>query len=152
MAMVKTNHGCGKQLVSHLNLFGFGPGLRISLHIAVAELKISSAYVNFIQCRLHQFCLPFTLLLLLFAGTIFCEFLRFGKNCKIKYPQNFLPTHIWHCGDGWPLLERMLIILFWSFLPFLFFFPVPSWAWESDVFLCRSWEFHEQNLNFILDG
>ena len=34
-----------------------------------------------------------TLLLLLFAGTIFCEFLRFGKNRKIKYPQKFLPTH-----------------------------------------------------------
>ena len=33
-----------------------------------------------------------TLLLLLFAGTIFCEFLRFGKNRKIKYPQKFLPT------------------------------------------------------------
>ena len=38
-----------------------------------------------------------TLLLLLFAGTIFCEFLRFGKNRKIKYPQKFLPTHH-HCG------------------------------------------------------
>ena len=35
----------------------------------------------------------FTLLLLLFAGTVFCEFLRFGKNRKIKYPQKFLPTH-----------------------------------------------------------
>ena len=34
-----------------------------------------------------------TLMLLLFAGTIFCEFLRFGKNRKIKYPQKFLPTH-----------------------------------------------------------
>ena len=34
-----------------------------------------------------------TLLLLLFAGTIFCEFLRFGKNRKFKYPQKFLPTH-----------------------------------------------------------
>ena len=29
-----------------------------------------------------------TLLLLLFAGTIFCEFLRFGKNRKIKYPKS----------------------------------------------------------------
>ena len=34
-----------------------------------------------------------TLVLLLFAGTIFCEFLRFGKNRKIKYPQKFLPTY-----------------------------------------------------------
>ena len=34
-----------------------------------------------------------TLLLLLFAVTIFCEFLRFGKNRKIKYPQKFLPTY-----------------------------------------------------------
>ena len=34
-----------------------------------------------------------TLLLLLFAGIIFCEFLRFGKNRKIKYPQKFLPTY-----------------------------------------------------------
>ena len=35
----------------------------------------------------------YTLLLLLFAGTIFCEFLRFGKNRKIKYPQKILPTY-----------------------------------------------------------
>ena len=35
-----------------------------------------------------------TLLLLLFAGTIFCEFFRFGKNRKNKYPQKFLPTHL----------------------------------------------------------
>ena len=53
-----------------------------------------------------------TLLLLLFAGTIFCEFLRFGKNRKIKYPQKFLPTYqapwctitncvmIFHFGSG----------------------------------------------------
>ena len=34
-----------------------------------------------------------TLLLLLFAGTIFCEFLRFEKIRKIKYPQKFLPTY-----------------------------------------------------------
>ena len=34
-----------------------------------------------------------TLLLLLFAGTVFCEFLRFGKIRKIKYPQKFLPTY-----------------------------------------------------------
>ena len=34
-----------------------------------------------------------TLMLLLFAGTIFCEFLRFWKNRKIKYPQKFLSTH-----------------------------------------------------------
>ena len=37
--------------------------------------------------------LSITLLLLLFAGSIFCEFLRFGKNCKIKYPQKCLPTY-----------------------------------------------------------
>ena len=89
--------------------------------------------------QLHPVCSPkeffpsqVTLLLLLFAGTIFCEFLRFGKNRKIKYPQKFLPTHqapwcvyhhklrdVFHFGS-------CIIILFRSSLPFLFFLYVPS--------------------------
>ena len=41
----------------------------------------------------------FTLMLLSFAGTIFCEFLRFGINRKINYPQKFLPMlYIRHSG------------------------------------------------------
>ena len=46
-------------------------------------------------CSRHLFSWHFwlTLLLLLFAGTIFCEFLRFWKNRKIKSPRKFLPTH-----------------------------------------------------------
>ena len=70
-----------------------------------------------------------TLLLLFFAGTIFCEFLRFGKNRKNKYPQNFLPTHLalW-CMYNHKLRDvchfgTCIIILFWSFLPFFTSFP-----------------------------
>ena len=99
-----------------------------------------------------------TLLLLLFAGTIFCEFLRFGKNRKIKYPQKFLPTHLalW-CKYNHKLRDvchfrACIIILFWSFMPFLFLFPLPSRACESDVWWYRSWEFHEQNSNSVPTG
>ena len=63
----------------------------------------------------------------------FANFCDLEKIAKLSTRKIFY-RHIWHCGDGWPLLERMLIILFWSFLPFLFFFPVPSRAWESDIF------------------
>ena len=85
-----------------------------------------------------------TLLLLLFAGTIFCEFLRFGKNRKNKYPQKFLPTHQ-ACNikseTGFPFWNMHNHSL-WSFLPFLFFLSVPSRARESDVWGYRwSWEF-----------
>ena len=45
-----------------------------------------------------------------------------------------------------------LIILFWSFMPSLFLFPLPSRACESDVWWYRSWEFHEQNSNSVLTG
>ena len=69
------------------------------------------------------------LLLLLFAGTIFCEFLRFGKIRKNKYPQKFLPTHLalW-CIYNHKLRDvchfgTCIIILFWSFLPFFTSFP-----------------------------
>ena len=80
-----------------------------------------------------------TLLLLLFAGTIFCEFLRFRK--KRKLPAK-ISTNI--SGGVYTITNRLrdvfhfatciiIIILSWSFLPFLFFFPVPSRARESDV-------------------
>ena len=81
-----------------------------------------------------------TLLLLLFAGTIFCEFLRFGKNRKIKYPQKFLPTHH-HCGVC-TITNCVMLATFGThanhslliFSAFSFILPVPSRAWESDVF------------------
>ena len=96
-----------------------------------------------------------TLLLLLFAGTIFCEFLRFGKNRKIKYSQKFLPTYQapWYnhyLRDDFPFWIRhnlSLLIIF----AFPFFLPVPSRARKSDVWWYRWWcEFLEWNLNFIL--
>ena len=69
------------------------------------------------------------LFVLLFAGTIFCEFLRFGKNRKNKYPQKILPTHLtlW-CMYNHKLRDvchfgTCIIILFWSFLPFFTSFP-----------------------------
>ena len=97
----------------------------------------------------------FTLLLLLFAGTIFCEFLRFGKNRKIKYPQKFLPTYQapWYnhyLRDDFPFRIRhnlSLLIIF----AFPFFLPVPSRARKNDVWWYRWWcEFLEWNFNFIL--
>ena len=70
-----------------------------------------------------------TLLLLLFAGTIFCDFFAIGKNRKNKYPQKFLPTHLalW-CMYSHKLRDvchfgTSIIILFWSFLPFFTSFP-----------------------------
>ena len=70
-----------------------------------------------------------TLLLLLFAGTMVCEFLRIGKNRKNKYPQIFLPTHLalW-CMCNHKLGDvchfgTCIIILFWSFLPFFTSLP-----------------------------
>ena len=74
------------------------------------------------------------LLLLLFAGTIFCEFLRFGKNRKIKYPQKFLPTYqapwcIYNhkLRDDFPFwIRHNLSLLIISAFPF--FLPVPSRA------------------------
>ena len=95
----------------------------------------------------------YTLLLLLFAGTIFCEFLRFGENRKIKYPQNFLPTYqaLW-CMHNHKLRDvfyfgTCITILFWSFMTFF----LPSRAITSSrkyVWWYRcSWELHE---NFVL--
>ena len=77
-----------------------------------------------------------TLLLLLFAGTIFCEFLRFGKNRKIKYPQKFLPTYqaIWsgvHVSTITNCVmpnHSLLIVSAFSFLP-----SVLKRARQSDV-------------------
>ena len=97
------------------------------------------------------------LLLLLFAGTIFCEFLRFGENRKIKYPQKCLPTY----QAPWCIYNHKLrddfhfgscmIFLFCSFLPFLFFLPVPSRSRKSNVWWYQwSCEFLEWALNFVL--
>ena len=80
-----------------------------------------------------------TLLLLLFAGTIVCEFLRFGKNRKIKYPQKFLPAYqapwcIYNhklCDDFPFWIRHNLSPLIISAFPF--FLPVPSRARKSGV-------------------
>ena len=101
-----------------------------------------------------------TLLLLLFAGTIFCEFLRFGKNRKNKYPQKFLPTHLalW-CMYNHKLRDvchfgTCVLILNSIVSTFLYFFPVPSRACKSDA---RWWYYStvgvsRANVNFVLTG
>ena len=75
-------------------------------------------------CRTLSFVssfFAFTLLLLLFAGTIFCEFLRFWKN---KLSTAKISTNT----SGTPMSSR---------------------ARESDVRWHRwPWEIHEQSLNF----
>ena len=92
---------------------------------------------------------------------IFCEFLRFGKNRKIKYPQKFLPTH--HDQVPWCVYHHKLrdvfhsgsciIILFRSSLPFLFFLYVPSRPRKSDVWCyritgarCTMWHLREDDM------
>ena len=57
---------------------------------AVKKIAPTATKNFFVAVGAIFFTAPF-LLLLLFAGTIFCDFNR--KNRKIKYPQNFLPTH-----------------------------------------------------------
>ena len=80
---------------------------------------------------------------LLFAGTIFCEFLRFGKIAKLSARNNFY-QHITHSGvpqsqTGWCFhFETCIIILFWLFPRFLFFLRAPSRAQESDIDNCWS--------------
>ena len=92
-----------------------------------------------------------TLMLLLFAGTIFCEFLRFWKNRKIKYPQKFLPTHrtlVNTTTTSWwfSTLDP------WSFSLIVSAFSLlPSRACHHELEKVTfdyiwSWEFHEWNM------
>ena len=80
---------CGQMEVGALLTWGSG------IMFLILDPDLECHLLTFFRL-LVVFChiLSTTLLLLLFAGTIFCEFLRFGKNRKNKYPQKLLPTYL----------------------------------------------------------
>ena len=91
--------------------------------LLLEECTVARTSLEVARCASHGGAV--TLLLLLFAGTIFCEFLRFGKNRKIKYPQKFLPTHqapwcVYHhkLRDVFHFGSCIIILFRWSLLFF----------------------------------
>ena len=130
--------------------FFFCSGLWKENHTAGLELVVVMSFV--VVAVVKPYCYYY-LRVLYFAN--FCDLEKIAKLSARKNFYRHIITVVYAQSQTvwcWPLLERMLTILFWSFLPFLFFLPVPSRAWESDIFWCQLWEFHEQNLNFVLDG
>ena len=110
-------------------------------------------YVCHSVCEHDVAVTEITLLLLLFAGTIFCEFLRFGKIRKIKYLQKFLPTYqvlrctrlqsqtlVTNSGMGCHISTCFAILFIVSAFSFFSCCTVMSWRKWSLMTVMATWD------------